>query len=154
MEPAFRFTVKIVIATNCNICEKTRCGRYKTSKSKVGCPVLVNLQQRIERSSILGVWHSGISNAIREEIHSVTNCNMSARFPLDTKNFISPRVLTIIRIREMACSDRECAIANAVRKGADGLDPVGREVRDLAILLRIASVSVKHNAGNLVLNGR
>lgn len=54
----------------------------------------------------------------------------------------------------MACSDRECAIANAVRKRADGLDPVGREVRDLAVLLRIASVSVKHNAGNLVLNGR
>ena len=54
----------------------------------------------------------------------------------------------------MACRDREGAIANAVRERADGLDPVGREVRDFAVLLSIASVSVEHNAGNLVLNGR
>ena len=53
----------------------------------------------------------------------------------------------------MTGSNQKSATANTVRGVADSERLLGREVGDLAVLLAVASVAVKHDTSNLSLGG-
>ena len=52
-------------------------------------------------------------------------------------------------VSEVTSSNQKGATTNAIRGVADSEGLVLREVRNLAVLLTVASVSVKHNASHL-----
>ena len=55
-------------------------------------------------------------------------------------------------VSEVAGGNQKSAAADTVRSVADSQSLLGREVGNLAVLLFVASVSVKHNTSDLVLD--
>lgn len=64
------------------------------------------------------------------------------------------RLRHISLVSQVASSNQERTTANTIGDVAVRLGLLGREVRDLAALLLVASVAVEHHAGDLVLDGR
>jgi len=56
-------------------------------------------------------------------------------------------------VSKVTSSDNETAAADTVGKVAESKCLLRREVRDLAILLGVTGVAVKHDTGDLVLDG-
>lgn len=67
---------------------------------------------------------------------------------------VRDRLLDVASVSQVTGSDEERAAANAIRGVAVSLRLLRREVGDLAVLLLVAGVAVKHDTSDTLLDGR